>query len=1065
MKPIKLEISAFGPYAGHMPIIDFTRFDSLFLISGDTGAGKTTIFDAICFALYGAASGTYRDTKNLRSEFADDTCESYVDFYFTHQGKSYHVWRRPQYERKKLKGTGTTTIAERAIFQEGSEPPVEGLTQVNKKIVEVLHLDEKQFKQIAMIAQGEFWTLLNAKTETRTEILRTIFRTEGYKDIEYRLKARLDDTVKKRARAEESILQYFGDAATDPERDADDDLRAMQDMTRAAGKAWEIGRLTDLLKEAEDRDAELYKKELLDLENAGEKLEKAKKRLSDAGINNGLIKKAETLRDEKDALDEEKSGIEALKETVSVQKTARRKVYPLYEVWKGRSTDSCRQEKELDEKRRSLEKALAVSEEAASKLLVAEAMRPRAEDAARRAEGIEKDREKYSRRAALEEEIPELQKHLQDAEGALSDLEKKEQDLAGTAERLKNDIRVLENSPYELMGLREEKAGYDTLHKKMKGLEETIRKVKSREITLKEAQLSYTKARSEYDESFEKRKHAERLLEDCRAGLLATLLVEGEKCPVCGSIHHPAPAKLPEESVTEEYVERLRTAEDAFRDRKTQAAAEAESQKLACEEGRKAMEKEMADCIFEAWKLESEDFKRMIRLPDKETGKELERLFREALERVETVMSILSTRISCKESSCSQLEKAREQMDETLERSRKTGSEKTGITEKIGSISKELAGKETQMKLLGGLGYPSWKEAEAEMKKERALSESLLGTVKKAAEEKETADREKASLAGTVKTLEKACAEARGAEADARSMLEDAMSGNGFTSEAEMLEMAVTEEEIAGEEEKISSFEMRSETNSVRLREAEEAAAGKAYVDTAGLEAEVEECSAEVEKAREKASEVKFRIRTNAEIRRNIREKQPVFEKASSDAAVLSRLYSLVRGQTGNGRITMEQYVQAAGFDEILAAANRRLLPMSDGRYELRRQEDSVGKRSSTFLNLEVFDNYTGRRRPVGNLSGGESFKASLSLALGLSDAVSSNLGGIQMDALFIDEGFGTLDRQSIESAMEILTQLSEGSRLVGIISHREELMESIGDQIKVSKTQKGSDISFCSKK
>ena len=172
-----------------------------------------------------------------------------------------------------------------------------------------------------------------------------------------------------------------------------------------------------------------------------------------------------------------------------------------------------------------------------------------------------------------------------------------------------------------------------------------------------------------------------------------------------------------------------------------------------------------------------------------------------------------------------------------------------------------------------------------------------------------------------------------------------------------------------------------------------------------------------------------------------------------------TRLYNLVKGQTGNGKISLEQYIQAAGFDGIIAAANRRLLPMSDRQYELFRQEDTVGKKSSTFLDLEVLDHFTGRRRPVGNLSGGESFKASLSLALGLSDTVSANMGGIQMDALFVDEGFGTLDRKSIENALDTLIHLSSANKLVGIISHREELKESIPQQILVEKTRNGSKI------
>ena len=179
MKPIKLVICGIGPYAGRVPDIRFDAFEEkgLFLISGDTGAGKTTIFDAICFALYGETSGTYRDKKNLRSEYAKDSDPSYVDFYFSHQGREYHVYRQPPYERQKRHGEGVIVEKEKVIFYAEGEQPVEGLTQVNRKIMDLLHIDQQQFKQIVMIAQGEFRELLNAKTEERTEILRTIFGT------------------------------------------------------------------------------------------------------------------------------------------------------------------------------------------------------------------------------------------------------------------------------------------------------------------------------------------------------------------------------------------------------------------------------------------------------------------------------------------------------------------------------------------------------------------------------------------------------------------------------------------------------------------------------------------------------------------------------------------------------------------------------------------------------------------------------------------------------------------------------------------------------------------------
>ena len=217
MKPIKLIMSAFGPYAEKMPAIEFSQFEEkgLFLISGDTGAGKTTIFDAICFALYGETSGKFRDTKNLRSEYAKDTIETYVDFYFSHQGRNYHVWRKPGYERKKQRGSGVTSVNEKAIFYSEDNKSIEGKTLVNDTVKELLHINEKQFKQIAMIAQGEFWNLLNAKTDERTKILRTIFQTSGYNNIEYRLKDRMDASYKLKVQTENSIVQYFSDVTID----------------------------------------------------------------------------------------------------------------------------------------------------------------------------------------------------------------------------------------------------------------------------------------------------------------------------------------------------------------------------------------------------------------------------------------------------------------------------------------------------------------------------------------------------------------------------------------------------------------------------------------------------------------------------------------------------------------------------------------------------------------------------------------------------------------------------------------------------------------------------------
>ena len=281
----------------------------------------------------------------------------------------------------------------------------------------------------------------------------------------------------------------------------------------------------------------------------------------------------------------------------------------------------------------------------------------------------------------------------------------------------------------------------------------------------------------------------------------------------------------------------------------------------------------------------------------------------------------------------------------------------------------------------------------------------------------------------------------------------------GFGDIETMRLFIATDEAIKAADDEIKGYDTAVELNKTQLIQAKKDADGKILTDIEVLNKEVKGQRDIVNASRSRKTEIDLRITTNSDKKRNIENQIEKLESARKNNTIMKALYDLVKGQTRNGKITLEQYIQATGFDGIIHAANKRLLPMSDGQFELFRQEDSLGKRSNTFLDLEVLDNHTGHRRPVGNLSGGESFKASLSLALGLSDTVSTNVGGIQMDALFIDEGFGTLDRKSIENAMDILLNLSSTNKLVGIISHREELKENIPQQIKVTKTRSGSSI------
>ena len=358
MKPIKLILSAFGPYAGTMPAIDFEQFEEkgLFLISGDTGAGKTTIFDGICFALYGTTSGTYRDTRNLRSEYAKDDTVSFVDFYFSHQGKNYHVYRQPRYERKKQRGKGVITEDERAVFYEEGKTPVEGLKQVNAAVKELLHIDDKQFKQIAMIAQGEFRELLNARTEKRTEILRTIFATGDYKSIEQILMRRMNSSEKDKNSTKQSIIQYFGDV-TAGEGEPANELAKLKERTAGGNNPWNMEDMLNVLEVLLEQDANQEKEFKQQYEEAESEWKKRNEELATAHNNNVCLLRYEKLLSEREQLEAKRQEMEEMERLLAKQKKATYQVNPTYVNLENKTTEIREIEAQIGQKEKALEEA------------------------------------------------------------------------------------------------------------------------------------------------------------------------------------------------------------------------------------------------------------------------------------------------------------------------------------------------------------------------------------------------------------------------------------------------------------------------------------------------------------------------------------------------------------------------------------------------------------------------------------------------------------------------------------------------------------------------------------
>ncbi len=1056
MRPIKLIISAFGPYAQTMPAIDFEQFEGkgLFLISGDTGAGKTTIFDAICFALYGTASGEYKDTRNLRSEYADDNTDTYVDFYFSHQGRDYHIRRSPSYERKSRRGSGTVIEPEKAVLYRGTESPVEGLTRVNNAVVELLGISADQFKQIAMIAQGEFWNLLNAKTSDRTKILRNIFQTQGYNNIENKLKDRKDAAFGKKRDMERSIVQYFRDAKGPEDEALSAELSGLQQQADVTGSAWNIDSLTNILERIIEWDNGRLAEISAEQGKAEAELMKARDALTLAESNNRLLDDVERLKAEKTDLEGRRADIEALAALLKREKTATRIIYPAYSAWKSRDTEAVNASKQILKRKYDLDASRLAAETAENDIVKAENRRAEAEEMQRAADAIETEKPKYRLRDEVRSSLALLK---QEQEGFTA----KEAELKAREEALKTRIAELRETRSSLKDRPAELSAAKAYGEKLSELSSSIADITGRRIPdrnrklkdLREKQASYKAALDAWNTADSAWKSAEILLEGCRAGLLAKDLRDGQKCPVCGSVHHPELASLPEDMISEDAVKELKAEAERTQKARTDANAAAEAARSAFEQVELQLGSDIAGCLGSsiiAVKCDDLDIDalcgRIMDAKDSVAGK---------IKENDQKTAVLETECVLLKKTEDDLEKAQGQETDAITNAR------SRFDSAVRENERQIAEKTAVLSTLNDLKYSELAEAEAAGKDAAETAAYILQSIKDADAAKKAADQAVTAISSELAAMEKNRSELESSRAELRAALDQKLRENAFADDLEMLQSAVSEENIASSEEIITEYEKDINANEKQLQAAEANAKG---LERSDIEALMQICESKQETVTALADAVntiRNRLQINTEKCSLIFGKKAALMSAGKELTIAERLYDLVKGNTKNGRITLEQYIQAAGFDGIIKAANRRLLPMSDGQYELCRQESSPDRRSATFLDLDVLDNYTGKKRPVGNLSGGESFKASLSLALGLSDTVSSNLGGIQMDALFVDEGFGTLDRKSIDNAMSTLIGLSGGGKLVGIISHREELMENIPQQIKVTKTRTGSSIAI----
>ena len=885
MKPLKIKISAFGPYKNCIDI-DFEKLgeSGIFLITGDTGAGKTTIFDSISFALFGEVSGSNRPVPSVRSDFADNDTETFVELEFTHKNKKYKIKRNPAYERTKKRGEGTTKTSADASL-EYDDKVISGTKNVDIKIEEILGINSKQFKQISMLAQGEFLKILFAESKDRTEIFRRIFDTDIYNQIAKRLadKTRI-------AKAElEQLKDYFA--------------------INSSNIVWKDG-----IQSVQPKDVnELFIQEILEklqqeIKVNSEQFGKCQEQISKQSDENSKMEKEITAqKDKNDKIDR----CQKLQEEQKVL-----------------------QEKQEDIKQKEI--LIQKSQEIINKILP-----------------------KEDKKKELEKEISQKQKVLQDISEKIELGKKKE-------EKFKQILELIEIIKVQFQKYSELKDGKTELEDKIKKLQVIIKEQENKKIASENAQKLEAEWEKLSTEVLEKEKEFFRE----QAGILAEKLKENEPCPVCGSLHHPNLAIKSKSVLTKEELDNLKEKEEKSRKILTDATNKVTEINSKIE----TLIKEFGE------KPDVELYNKKYA----EISEELEKAYNQLNDNYKKIM-----------------------LKDIVIESFEYDIFKEKITNKISKEREEFLKLQTQQE---------------ENKKQ--IDELL--------QKKEKAQND---YQNTLKEL-------------------------GFENEEQYKKSVLNNLQIEIFSKEIEKYKTDVTINATKLEEIQKEIKGFEKVDLTAKIQEFNNKKQELENMRRQQMEYHRIFENNNRILVDLQTNSKKLDSKIKEFTMVEDLSKIANGTVyGKRRIEFEQFVQASYFDMVIIEANKRLLKMTDNRFLLVRKESSERVSDKIGLELEVIDNYNGKRRDVKSLSGGEAFKAALSLALGLSDVIQSYSGGIVVDTMFIDEGFGSLDTESREQAINTLNQLTDNHKLIGIISHVTELKERIDKKVIVTKSTEGSKI------
>ena len=1049
MKPTKLTLSAFGPFSDLVEL-DLTQLDGqgLFLITGDTGAGKTTLFDAICFALYGEVSGPYRPVEHLRSDFAAPDAQTFVQLEFVHRGKPYILKRNPAYERPKLRGSGTVKEKPDALLILPGEPPVQGVRQVNAAVRELLGIDCPQFKQVGMIAQGEFMKLLNASTDEREGILRQVFATQKYQDLTNALLAAAGDAKKACETQNDRLLERFRQVDC-PETSAQKE--GIVNLKRAENPAQLPQMQAALAALLEEGRAELARLEPA-LERAKQDLERATRLEEQAKTAEGTRQRLAAERTELTQLQDKAPEMQQREEAFRRSEAALKQVKPLADRADGAALAEKSAKAELAALTSPLEKAQLTKEDAFTRLEQAQMAQPEAEKLSKKLALLEQQLPLYRQHQEAAEALAELETQTEtaetDFETAKAAAEAKEEALRQT----RRELDGLKGVPLQLEQARHRYEDLGAVQKALANWQTAAGAEQDAAASLHTAQQDYLEKQKTFQQAEAHAAGLRRRLDDCRAGLLARDLSEGMPCPVCGAVHHPAPAALPAEPVTEADLKAAEDAQEAARGEKDQAMKESGSSSAAYNAAQEHTARQ--------WKLFAEHWQEQALTPPLPSEGP-------APEPAQLDKALANALADCKAEGrqLREHDDRRKKLEGLLPDQEKAARTEAKKRDTLQTALADLKAKTASVKakadqLAQGLDWPS-EQAALEKKAEWEGRRTALLNEQTAAQTAYDTAQKKLSTLTTEKAEKSAALKGKTEQmrASARE-LDEILRKLAFADRAAYEAALCTEEELRSEREALDQHkhDLQTAEAAVAALEKEAASQPQPTAPLPQLEERHRAADDEVHKLNQASSTVGFRQKSNQAIADALNRIAKESEQARHKADLLTHLYNTVKGkQAGKVNLSFEAYIQAYYFERVVEAANRRFEAMSEGRYLLRRRDDSVSISGKNALVLDVLDHYTGKLRPVSSLSGGESFKAALCLALGLSDVIQAGSGGVEIDALFVDEGFGTLDEASLDKALEVLLGLAGPGKMVGVISHVPELKDRITRQIVLKKGALGS--------